>query len=230
MRLIDLTQEIYPGMPVFDGHPQVTMRPAVTHEAREGIVNPTTVSPVVHEITLGEHSGTHVDAINHFGRIYFGKSIDTMPLETFYTEAICLDFSHKKLLELIDVDEVKAALEREGKEIRQGDTVLFYTGHYRKYYATEHWNDGPGVTPAVARWLGELRVSAFGVETRSPGVVGKGNKEIHTICGELNYPHYENVINLEQLLPYKRFRFIAFPLKIRGGTGSPVRAVALVEA
>ncbi|TXT44318.1 MAG: hypothetical protein FD137_1592 [Spirochaetes bacterium] len=44
MKLIDLTQEIYPGMPVFDGHPEVTMQPAVTHEQRAGEKNPTTVS------------------------------------------------------------------------------------------------------------------------------------------------------------------------------------------
>jgi len=230
MKIIDLSQEIYPGMPVFNGHPEVRMKPAVTHEQRDGIENPTTVSPVVHEITLGEHTGTHVDAINHFARIHVGKSIDLMPLETFYTEGICLDFSHKKLLEFIDVDEIKAALVKEGKEIRKGDTVLFYTDHYRRYYGTDQWNNGPGVTTAVATWLGELRVAAFGVEPRSPGVLGKGNKEIHSICGEYNYPHYENLMNLQELLPYKRFRFIALPLKIRGGTGSPVRAVAIVEA
>lgn len=229
MRIIDLSQEIYPGMPVFDGHPEVTMVPAVTHEQRAGEKNPATVSPVVHAITMGEHSGTHVDAINHFAKVHFGKSIDTMPLETFYTEGICLDFSRKEPLELISVDEIREELQREGKEIRKGDTVLFYTDHYRRFYGTDRWNDGPGVTPEVAAWLGGLGVAAFGVETRSPGVLGKGNKEIHTICGEHNYPHYENVINLHLLLPYKRFRFIALPLKIRGGTGSPVRAVAIVE-
>lgn len=229
MKIIDLSQEIFPGMPVFNGHPEVTMKPAVTHEQRDGIENPTTVSPVVHEIVLGEHTGTHVDAINHFARIHIGKSIDKMPLEQFYTEGICLDFSRKKLLEFIEVDEIKAELKREGKEIWKGDTVLFYTDHYRRHFGTDQWNNGPGVTPEVARWLGEQGVAAFGVEPRSPGVLGKGNKEIHSICGELNYPHYENLINLQLLVPYKRFRFIAFPLKFRGGTGSPVRAVAIVE-
>lgn len=229
MKLIDLSQEIYPGMPVFLDHPQVTMTPAVTHEQRAGIEHPTTVSPVVHAITLGEHTGTHVDAFNHFSRANYGQSVDKMPLETFYTSAICLDFSSKKPLELIEIDEIKAELAREGKEIRKGDTVLFYTDHYRRYYATEDWKNGPGITPEVTRWLASLQITAFAVETISPGVVGKGNKEIHTICGELMLPHYENVINMQLLLDYKRFTFIAFPLKFRGGTGSPVRAVALIE-
>ena len=61
----------------------------------------------------------------------------------------------------------------------------------------------------------------------SPGVSGISNKEVHHICGELNFTHYENLINLDKLLGRGRFRFIGLPLKIRGGTGSPVRPVAV---
>jgi len=117
----------------------------------------------------------------------------------------------------------------EGKGKKAGDTALFHIDHYRRFFETDQWNHGPGIVPEVASWLGSLKVAAFGVETRSPGVLGKGNTEIHTICGELNYPHYENILNMHLLRPYKRFRFIALPLKIRGGPGSPVRAVAIVE-
>lgn len=53
--------------------------------------------------------------------------------------------------------------------------------------------------------------------------------EVHHICGELGFTHYENMINLDQLIGRGRFRFIGLPLKIRGGTGSPVRAVAVFE-
>ena len=56
------------------------------------------------------------------------------------------------------------------------------------------------------------------------------NKAVHEICGELGFTHYENLINLHLLLGRGRFRFIGLPLKIRGGTGSPVRAVAVFEA
>ena len=55
------------------------------------------------------------------------------------------------------------------------------------------------------------------------------NKEVHHICGELGFTHYENMINLHKLIGKGRFRFIGLPLKIRGGTGSPVRAVAVFE-
>ncbi|MEM7113581.1 MAG: cyclase family protein [Chloroflexota bacterium] len=229
MKLIDLSQEIFAGMPVFTGHPQVEIEVAETHEQRAGIENPTTVSPVVHRLTLGEHAGTHVDAFNHFTAAQRKRGIDTMPLEMFFTSAFCLDFSHKGLRELIDTDEIKAALAAAQLQIKAGDTVLFYTDHYRRYFGTDDWVNGPGITAAAARWLGEQKIAGFGVETRSPGVKGVSNSEVHRICGELEFTHYENLINLQELVGNGRFQFIALPLKIRGGTGSPVRAVAVID-
>ena len=75
----------------------------------------------------------------------------------------------------------------------------------------------------------EKQIAAFGVETMSPGVRKVSNREVHYICGELGFTHYENMINLHQLIDRGRFRFIAFPLKFRRGSGSPVRAVAVFE-
>ena len=219
--IIDLSQEIFPGMPVFPGHPDVKIDLHLSHEQYEGITDSDVVSPAVNRLELGEHTGTHVDAINHMARQYRGKSIDTMPLSMFYTEGICLDLSHKGLMELIEV----ADLER--SEIKPGDTVLLYTDHYRRAFGTEDWPKGPGISADAARWLGQKGISAFGVETMSPGVRGVSNKEVHHVCGEMGFTHYENLINLHLLIGRGRFRFIALPLKIRGGTGSPVRAVAV---
>ena len=91
------------------------------------------------------------------------------------------------------------------------------------------WANGPGVSAEVATWFGEQKVAAFGVETRSSGVRMVSNKAVHRICGEMGYTHYENLINLHQLVGLGRFQFIGLPLNIRGGTGSPVRAVAVIE-
>ncbi len=106
---------------------------------------------------------------------------------------------------------------------------MLHTNHYRKAFGSEDWPNGPGITAEAARWLGNQGIAAFGVETMSPGVPGVSNKEVHRICGELGFTHYENMVNLHLLLGRGRFRFIALPLKIRGGTGSPVRAVAVFE-
>ncbi|MFM2269102.1 MAG: hypothetical protein RL757_2543 [Bacteroidota bacterium] len=228
--IIDLSQEIYSEMPVFNGLPAVNMRVHATHEAWEGIENPTTHTPSVYKLEMSEHTGTHVDALNHMGRPYVGQSIDKMPLHLFYTEGVCLDFSHKGLKEFIDADEIEAACHHAKVIIKKGDTVLLYTDHYRKNWGTENWKNGPGITAAAARYLGEKEIAAFGVETMSPGIPKISNREVHQICGELGFTHYENMINLYKLVGRGRFRFIALPLKIRGGTGSPVRAVAIFES
>jgi len=170
-----------------------------------------------------------VDALNHMGKEFKEKSIDTMPLSMFYTEGICLNFCNKSLRELITSSEIEEACNKQGVEIKSGDTVLIYTDHYRKTYNTVDWPNGPGITSEAADWLGKKGISAFGVETMSPGVPGISNKEVHRICGRLGFTHYENMINLHLLIGRGRFRFIGLPLKIRGGTGSPVRAIAVFE-
>lgn len=229
MQIIDLSQDIYEGMPVFKDLPQVKISIHNSHEEWAGEINPVKRTPAVHKLALGEHTGTHVDAINHMAKEYEGQSIDKMPLEMFYTEGLCLDFSHKDLNELIEADEIQRACTKAGVSIKKDDTVLFYTDHYRKHFNTPDWGYGPGLSTDATRWLGEQQIAAFGVETMAPGVRKVSNKEVHHICGELGFTHYENLINLHELIGKGRFRFIGLPLKIRGGTGSPVRAVAVFE-
>lgn len=229
VEIIDLSQEIYSGMPTFPGMPEVEVTVHATHEQWDGISDSDVTSPAVNRLQFGEHTGTHVDAINHMARQFRGQSIDTMPLTMFYTEGICLDFSHKSLRELIEPSDFETTLVKSGLEIKQGDTVLLYTDHYRRFFGTDDWDHGPGISTASARWLGEQKIAAFGVETMSPGVRHVSNKDVHRICGEMSFTHYENMINLHQLIGRGRFRFIGLPLKIRGGTGSPVRAIAVFE-
>lgn len=227
--IIDLSQEIYPGMPVFPGLPPVVITMHVSHEAWEGITDSDGVSPAVNRLDMGEHTGTHVDAFNHMGRSFRGQSIETMPLRMFFTEGICLDLSDKGLRALIEPEDLTRALTLAGLDIRAGDTVLLYTDHYRRAFGTPDWDHGPGLSVEAARWLGAQGIAAFGVETMSPGVRRVSNKDVHRVCGEMGFTHYENLINLHPLIGRGRFRFIGLPLKIRGGTGSPVRAVAVFE-
>ncbi|HJU57096.1 MAG TPA: cyclase family protein [Pyrinomonadaceae bacterium] len=227
--IIDLSQEIFTGMPVFPGLPEVSITVHQSFEQLDGITDSDVVSPAVNRLELGEHTGTHVDAINHMARQYRGQSIDTMPLTMFYTEGICLDLSDKGLMELIEIADLERALAVAQLDIKRGDTVLLYTDHYRRAFGTENWHRGPGVSIEAARWLGGQGIAAFGVEPASPGVRGVSNKEVHWVCGELGFTHYENMMNLHQLVGRGRFRFIGLPLRIRGGTGSPVRAVAVFE-
>lgn len=230
IEIIDLSQEIFTGMPVFPGLPDVKITLHASHEQWDGITHSDVVSPAVNRLEFGEHTGTHVDALNHMAREYRGHSIETMPLSMFYTEGLCLDLSEKGLRELIEPVDLERARSEAGLGIKRGDTVLLYTDHYRRTFGSDDWQDGPGISVDAARWLGRQKISAFGVETMSPGVRHVSNKEVHRICGELGFTHYENLINLDQLIGRGRFRFIGLPLKIRGGTGSPVRAVAILES
>lgn len=227
--IIDLSQEIYTGMPVFPGLPEVTITVHVTHEQWDGLTDAGTASPAVNRLELGEHTGTHVDALSHMARPYRAQSIDTLPLTMFYTPGMCLDLSDKGLNELIETADLERALAAAHLDIQPGDTVLLYTDHYRRAFGTDNWDSGPGLSAAATRWLGVRRIAAFGVETQAPGVRHVSNKAVHLICGELGFTHYENLINLHLLIGRGRFRFIGLPLKIRGGTGSPVRAVAVFD-
>ena len=228
--IIDLSQEIFTGMPVFPDMPEVNITMHVSHEEWDGIVDSDIISPAVNRLEMGEHTGTHVDAISHMARQYRGLSIDTMPLRMFYTEGICLDLSHKGLRELIKTADLEDALAAAKLQIKPGDTVLLYTDHYRRAFGTQDWHHGPGISTDAARWLGAQKIAAFGVETMAPGILKVSNKQVHHICGEMGFTHYENMINLHLLIGRGRFRFIGLPLKIRGGTGSPVRAVAIFES
>ena len=67
------------------------------------------------------------------------------------------------------------------------------------------------------------------LQSCTPGRPGRNNFEVHHVCRDLGFTHVEGLINLDQVIGKGRFKFIGFPLKIRGGTASPIRAVAMVE-
>ena len=80
-----------------------------------------------------------------------------------------------------------------------------------------------------ATWLGRKGIGMFGVEAVSPGRPGRNNFEVHHVCRDLGFTHMEGLVNLDKLVGKGRFRFIGFPIKIKGGTGAPIRAVAWLD-
>jgi kynurenine formamidase len=147
-----------------------------------------------------------------------------MPLETFFTEAVCLDLSDKPLKSNISTADLKASIEAARVTIKPKDTVLLHMDFYRRYLT-----DFPGLTKDSATWLGRQGIGMFGVEAVSPGRPGRNNFEVHHVCRDLGFTHMEGLVNLDKLVGKGRFRFIGFPLKIKGGTGSPIRAVAWLD-
>lgn len=230
MKLIDLSREIYHRGPTLPNHPPVTVSAFWTH-ADKRVAEGVELSIATLFLTLGDHSGTHIDAPRHFDASDGAATIDEMPLEKFFTEAVCLDLSHKPLKSDISVSDLEAAEQAAGIEIKPGDTVFLHMGfNDRVGESPAYVTDFPGLTRESAEWLGRRGIGIFGVEALSPGRPFKNNFEVHIVCREMGFTHIEGLANLDKLVDQGRFRFIGFPLKIRGGTGSPIRAVAWLDS
>jgi len=230
MKLIDLSRDIHHKMARLPNHPMVIIAPFSTHDEKR-VADGYTFSSAVTSLNMGDHSGTHVDAPVHFNEQPGARAIDQMPLEDFFTEALCLDLSHKPLKSDISVEDLQQAEQAAGVEIRPKDTVLLHMDFYRRTYGTEaaYITDFPGLTKLSATWLGGKGITMFGVEAVSPGRPGRNNFEVHHVCRDIGFTHMEGLVNLDKLVGRGRFRFIGFPLKIKGGSGSPIRAVAWLD-
>jgi kynurenine formamidase len=107
--------------------------------------------------------------------------------------------------------------------------LLLYTATYNRYYGTiEYLSEYPGLDESGSNWILETGIKIFGVDSPSPDNPTSRTYPCHMMCREHGMVHYENLMNLDQLVG-KQFTFAGFPLRVRGGTGSPVRAVALLD-
>ncbi len=194
-----------------------------------------------HRFRSAEHGGTHLDAPIHFGAN--GWHVDEIPIERLVGPAVRIDVSpaceadRDHAISLRDLENWEA---RHGA-IPGGSIVLLHTGlsaHWpdrAAYLGTNERGEGavaklhfPGIDPAAARWLVDERgVSAVGLDTPSldPGV--SKTFESHRIFSAANVPGFENLTGLEKLPPLG-FHVVALPMKIRGGSGAPLRIIALL--
>lgn len=190
-----------------------------------------------------EHGGTHLDAPIHFaeGR----KTIDQLPLEQLIAPAVVIDVSPKAQADRdyqINADDFTAWESQHG-QIPNKAILLLRTGYGKfwpdrlKYLGTDkHGPEAvaelhfPGLHSEAARWLVANRnINAIGLDTPSIDYGQSKLFESHQILFERNIPAFENVANLEQL-PITGALVVALPMKIKGGSGGPLRIVALVPA
>ena len=233
MKLIDLSQEIYNGMPVYPGHQRTSIFEMKTHEETAAI-NGTGYSSITCGILMSDHGPTHVDAELHIDPSPTAKSIDQLELEKFYAPCICLDLTHIQGEETYITKAVlEEALKKAGLTIEKGDIVLLYTGHYdRTYPDYAKWLfNYPGLDREATEWLCDLGVVNLGIDQPSVDSsleMKRKNYPCHTVCKERHLLNIENMAHLDKVAG-KRFILSALPLKIRGGSGSPVRAVAILD-
>ena len=189
-----------------------------------------------------EHGGTHLDAPVHFAQ---GKqSVDQVPLENLTGNAVVIDVSEKALKDrdyLISVNDVEH-WEKKNEKIPGGTIVLFRTGYgqyypdAKKYFGTDirgaeaipllHF---PGIDPATAEWLATQRqVKAVGLDTPSIDYGQSKDFKTHQVLLGKNIPAFENVAHLDKL-PATGAYVVALPIKIKSGSGGPLRIIAWVK-
>jgi kynurenine formamidase len=188
-----------------------------------------------------EHGGTHLDAPLHFSET--GRPSHEIPLTQLIAPASVIDIATQAAadrdyrLTRADVE----AFEKINGQIQPGTIVLLRTGWSR------HWPDAKAYlgddTPGDASKLSfpsygeeaakllveERRVAALGIDTASIDYGRSQDFLVHRVAAARNVPGLENLTNLDRLPPHGA-TVIALPVKIEGGSGGPLRAVALVPA
>src|SRR5947209_16500191 len=118
MTLIDLSREITHKMPRILTHPPIIITNFGTHEeVREA--DGYKFSSATMALAMGDHAGTHVDAPVHFDARPGAMTVDQVPLENFFLDAVCLDLSHKPLKSDISVEDLQKAEATAGIDIRK---------------------------------------------------------------------------------------------------------------
>ena len=191
--------------------------------------------------SAAEHGGTHIDAPIHFadGR----KSVDEIAIDQLIGPAVVIDVKGKCASNRdyqVSVDDFLTWEKKNGR-IPDGAIVLLNTGSAQywpdrvKYMGTDKRGDEgiaalhfPGLHPDAAKWLVEERtIGAIGLDTPSIDYGQSTHFESHVVLFKKNIPAFENVARIDDL-PATGATIIALPMKIKGGSGGPLRIVAFL--
>jgi kynurenine formamidase len=194
-----------------------------------------------YNFSAAEHGGTHIDAPVHFaeGR----KTVDAIPLNQLIAPAVKIDVSAKASANRdyqIGVEDLTNWEAANGK-IPDGCIVLLQTGFgkfwgdKKNYLGTDRRGQEavaelhfPGLSPEAADWLVKNRkINAVGIDTASIDYGQSTTFGSHVALMSENIPAFENVANLDKI-PTKGANIVALPMKIKGGSGAPLRIIALL--
>ena len=186
-----------------------------------------------------EHGGTHLDAPIHFFET--GITTEKIPLEQLIAPAVVIDVTKQAAADR-DYRATRADVlqfEKAHGTIARGTIVLLRTGWSRHWPNAKAYlgDDTPGDASKLsfpsfgadaAKLLVEERgAAAIGIDTASIDYGRSTDFQVHRIAAAKNVPGLENLTNLDRLPP-RGALVIALPMKIEGGSGGPLRAVALV--
>ncbi len=199
----------------------------------------------VDTVKLSSHAGTHVDSPWHYFPTSGGnraRTIDEMPLDWFYGDGVVLDMRHKPGGSAITSDDLKAALDGIGYQLKPGDIVLIQTGTDRYWGEAGYYDAGCGMTKESTLWLIEQGIRVMGTDawgwdrpfwaireefqrTKDQSIIWGG----HRAGIEKEYCHIEKLANLDKLPRPFGFKVACFPVKLAGGSAGWCRAVAIIE-
>jgi kynurenine formamidase len=208
-RIVDLTLTMRPGMR------------GVDFDAKSTIDGKGWNTTLLH---LYSHAGTHMDAPYHF--VAQGDTLENLVLEKCIGRARVVDLTFVKPRDLITVEHLAPYAEKIGA----GSRILLKTGWSIRADSPEYRSHLPRVSLPLAKWLAERQIALLGVEP--PSVADVNSKEeltaVHQALLGAEIVIVEGLANLDALRQ-EEVTFIALPLKLEGGDGSPVRAIAVED-
>lgn len=178
------------------------------------------------KVTLGTHTGTHIDAPRHF--IAGGKTVDEINLEACFGPARLIDFRDQH-----DRSEISIELLKSRVDGPVPHRIIFFFGWDTRASSLDYYKDHPYLTEESCQWLVDNGVKLVGMDTPMPDDPRNGrgcskDSPNHKIFLGNNVILLEYLVNLEAI-PSKDFTLVAFPLKMIGCDGSPVRAIAITN-
>lgn len=221
--IVDLSHELYNGMPSLDGLPIASW--AIESHKQQRKISGGKLCNESRMMLLPEHCGTHLDAPRHFDED--GLSLAEVPLERLVLPGHLLDLTHKRNGEPIEITDFEAAEERSGRKIGPGTAVVCWTGVDKVWGKGDWVTARPYVPTRSAQWLVDRDITLFATDLIGMDDPAEWWWPTHAIWLKANVCMVQQLANLDRLVG-KDFLFVCLPLKMRDGTGCPVRATALV--
>ncbi len=226
MKIIDLSQNIEMGQPVYPGLAKTLVNTWNTFEETARVQGGGRMKRLYTtcSIFMSDHASTHIDAIVHFGQRE--GTADQIPLEYCYAEGIALDFSYKKPKEYITFSDIEKELKRKRLQIKRKDVVLMHTGASKHWGTAKYFEHIVPIEADAVQKLYRRGVRVIGVDEITIDI--DPSYPAHSLAKTLDWYHIENMTNIDRI-PRPRFKFIGLPLKLVAASAAPMRAVAVVE-
>jgi len=239
-RLIDLSMEVYKGMMTYPNvaKPVIIEMESHSEMARSVGTDQYGVDEITNHcmIVTGDHIGTHIDSWGHVKPD--APRAEGIPIEYCYGDGVVLDLTRKQPGDEItpgDIDEAERKLD--GYRIKARDIVLLRTDAAKQRTEKSYLTNHPGMTKEAVHAVLDRGVMVMGIDAIGfdPPVAKMFERrkfwEAHRVMREREYYHLENLCNLHEIpAPYHSFIVSVLPVKWRGASAAPVRAVAIVES